>query len=151
MCIWRLRPSHKPQGGHTDADRDGKDGTQGQEAVVKGGAGGEDVVHQENMAISIFLCACFVGFECAFHVGGLLLGGDPGLGACASEAAENVGAHEDTQFAGDLFGYDLRLVIASFPAAAPVQGNRDHCIHILEALRTLEPDAQYPSEMAAEA
>ena len=151
MCIWRLRSSHKPQGGHTDADGDGKDGPQGQEAVVKGGTGGEDVVHQENMAITVFLCACFVGFECTFHVGGLLLGGDPGLGAGASAAAENVGAHEDPQFACDLLCDDFSLVIASFPAAAPVQGNRDHCIHILEALRTLEPDAQHPSEMAAEA
>ena len=87
MCIWRLRPSHKPQGGHADADGDGKDGTQGQETVVEGGTGGEDVVHKENMAISIFLCACFVCFECAFHVGGLLLGGDLGLGAGASAAA----------------------------------------------------------------
>ena len=151
MCIWRLRPSHKPQGGHADADGDGKDGTQGQETVVEGGTGGEDVVHKENMAISIFLCACFVCFECAFHVGGLLLGGDLGLGAGASAAAENIGAHEDPQFACDLLCDDFSLVIAPFPAAAPVQGNRDHCIHILEALRTLEPDAQHPSEMAAEA
>ena len=44
MCIWRLRPSHKPQGGHADADGDGQDGTQGQETVVEGGTGGEDVI-----------------------------------------------------------------------------------------------------------
>ena len=41
MCIWRLRPSHKRQCSDTDADGDRQDGTQGQETVVEGGAGGE--------------------------------------------------------------------------------------------------------------
>ena len=41
---YMLRPSHKPQGGHADADGDGQDGTQGQETVVEGGTGGEDVI-----------------------------------------------------------------------------------------------------------
>ena len=44
MCIWRLRPSHKRQCSDTDADGDGQDGTQGQETVVEGGAGGEYVI-----------------------------------------------------------------------------------------------------------
>ena len=44
MCIWRLRPSHKRQCSDTDADGDGQDGAQGQETVVEGGAGGEDVI-----------------------------------------------------------------------------------------------------------
>jgi len=134
-----LAPSHKRQGRHADSHRRREDRPQSRKAGHQSRTGGEDIVDEEDVAENSCLSFCPVRHECATDIGSLGFGGQSGLGGSASATAENVGVHGGAEGACNFFCDDLGLVISSFPASAPMQGNRNDGIDICKMSGAFQP------------
>ena len=107
-----------------DGDAGGGEGADGGVAGVQRGAGSEGVIDKEDVPGRGEDVAGppLPHAEGRGDVPGLLVDGEPGLGAGAAGADEDVCAAGGIQARGDGIGKDLRLIVSTGTAAGPVEG-----------------------------
>ena len=127
-----------------DGDGAGLGWEEGVEGFGEGGAGGEDVVDEGDVAAGDGRFG--VEGEGVAEVGGAAGGCLAGLGCVWAGGTQGVGAQGDGEVAGDGLGDDLGLVVAAAEAFEPVHRYGDEEVDVGEDVGGLEVEGELRGE-----